>query len=171
MSVNGLSAGNKIYFNEGGKSPSLIGSIDIKDSTQVNRVLEWAEARIVTAPIENAVIITTTGDIYHCTGGLNSIDSILELGEKLKSAIVTHNHPVGSDNEHTFSTDDRTLFDVFKLSRLRGVDEKFIYEFNRNSTQVEDESTAFLYPEGCAAHLRNIQVARFSKYSYRRWLR
>lgn len=167
----GLAAGNKIYFNEGGKSPYLIGAIDAKEPVVIKQVLEWAESSIVTAPIENAIIITRTGDIYHCTGGLNTLDSIVELGDKLNGAIVTHNHPVGSVNEYTFSKSDRELFNNFNLARLRGVDEYFTYELNRDVTFLDSEEEIPLIMDGYSEHIRNIQLARFSKYGYRRWLR
>ena len=56
------------------------------------------------------------------------METIEELGEKLIGAIVTHNHPKGSDNEYSFSDADLRLFLEYKLGRLRGIDEKFIYE-------------------------------------------
>ena len=53
---------------------------------------------------------------------------------KLNGAQITHNHPPGAEeNEHTFSDEDFKLFMGFKLARLRGIDEKFIYELNRNA--------------------------------------
>ncbi len=166
----GLAAGKRIYFNEGGKSPYLLGNIDFKDAVAVKRVLEWAEARIVTAPVENAIIITQAGDIYHCTGGLNTLTTIEELGDKLKGAIVTHNHPVGSDNEYSFSFKDRMLFTDYKLTRLRGIDERFIYEMNRNPADLDDE-TAAVADETFLAHFINIKHAKSFGYGYRRWLR
>ena len=166
-----MAAGNKIYFNEDSKSPYLIGAIDAKDPNAIKQVLDWAESNIVTAPIENAIIITRVGNIYHCTGGLNTLDSIVELGDKLNGAIVTHNHPVGSVNEYTFSKSDRELFNNFNLARLRGVDEYFTYELNRDVTFLDSEEEIPLIMDGYSEHIRNIQLARFSKYGYRRWLR
>lgn len=114
--------------------------------------------------------ITRSGEIYHCTGGLNTLGKIVELGEKLRGAIVTHNHPRGSVNEYTFSSLDRNLFASFELARLRGVDEYFIYEFNRDATFLDSEEEIPEIMEGYSAHRRNIQLARFLKYGYRRWL-
>ncbi len=171
-----MAAGKRIYFNEGGKSPYLLGNIDFKDAVAVKRVLEWAEARIVTAPIENAVIITTTGEIYHCTGGLNSLDTITELGDKLRWAIVTHNHPVGSVNEYSFSNDDWFLFRDYGLKILRGVDERFVYEFNRNpaNSDVDNFSREELFrdAEGLLwRHIKVIELAKENNIGYRRWHR
>ena len=102
----GLAAGNAIYFEGGGISPYKIGAIDFNDAMQVKRVLDWTEQRIAIAPVENGIILTRTGEIYHCTGGLNTLTNIEDLGEKLNGSIVTHNHPVGSDNEYSFSDAD-----------------------------------------------------------------
>ena len=52
-------------------------------------------------------------------------------------AYVTHNHPVGSVNDYTFSELDENLFVKFKLVLLRGIDERFIYELNRNTVDNE----------------------------------
>ena len=172
----GLAAGNEIYFNEGGKSPYKIGEIDFKDAAQVKRVLEWSEAQIVTAPVENAIIITAAGEIYHCTGDLNTLDSIVELGEKLNGAIVTHNHPIGSANEYSFSDGDIKLFQWFKLARLRGIDELFIYELNRNPINLNTNNFSYEEllsdPEGLLwRHINVMEFARENKLTYRRWQR
>lgn len=143
---------------------------------QVKQVLDWMETRIVTAPVENAVIITRTGDIYHCTGSLNSLDTIVELGEKLYGAIVTHNHPKDSDNEYSFSESDWYIFRDFKLALLHGIDEKFLYEFNRNVSDLDRNN--FTYEdlmsdkEGVwVRHINVIKLAIENKIGYRRWLR
>ena len=135
----GLAAGDRtIDFAEGGKSPYLIGNIDVGNANQVKQALDWFESVAVNAPVENSLIITATGDVYHCSGGLNTLDTIVELGEKLHGAIVTHNHPYDSVNEYSFSDDDKDLFINFQLAILRGVDEFFIYEFNRNPDDKEE---------------------------------
>ena len=135
----GLAAGDRtIDFAEGGKSPYLIGNIDVKNANQVKQALDWFESVAVNAPVENSLIITVTGDVYHCSGGSDTLDTILELGEKLYGAIVTHNHPCDSANEYSFSEDDKNLFINFRLAILRGVDEFFIYEFNRNPNDKEE---------------------------------
>ena len=168
----GLSAGERtIDFGGGGKSPYKIGEIDFKNAAQVKQVLDWCEARMVNAPIENAIIITAEGEIYHCTGGLNDLDTIVELGEKLYGAIVTHNHPVGSVNEYSFSELDRALFVEYNLVCLRGIDEKFIYELNRDPKFLDNEDEIPEIMEGYSVHRLNIRLARFFKYGYRRWSR
>ena len=172
--TRGLAAGNTIRFDESGKSPYKIGAIDFKDAAQVKQVLDWAEARIVTAPVENAIIITQAGEVYHCTGGLNSLDSIVELGRELEGAIVTHNHPVESVNEYSFSNDDWLLFRNYGLKILRGVDERFVYEFNRNPNDLDTDTFSreelFGDTEGLLwRHIKVIELAKENNIGYRRW--
>lgn len=83
--------------------PRIDFEVDESEAAQIKQVIDWFEANAVTAPVENALIITTSGEIYHCTGKLNTLDPIVELGDKLRGATVTHNHPVGSVNEYSFS--------------------------------------------------------------------
>ena len=164
----GLAAGSKtISFNIVGKSPEKIGEIDVKDKSVIKHVLDWAEASIVAAPIENAIVITAVGGIYHCTGNLETIESIVELGDKLNGAIVTHNHPIGSSNEYSFSDADWNLFRDYNLFRLRGVDEKFVYELNRNADDI-DVAEIFA-SEYNYKHWDNVRKAKKSGFGYRRW--
>lgn len=172
----GLAAGNSINLEVGGISPYLISKINPKDTAQVKQVLEWFEATAVPAPVENAIIITTAGEIYHCTGGLNSLDTILELGDKLNGSTVTHNHPVGSANEYSFSDSDLKLFRDFKLDRLRGFDERFVYELNRNASDLDtndfSDEELFGNTEGLLwRHSQVIDIAKKNKFGYRRWLK
>ena len=172
----GLAAGNSISLEVGGKSPYLISKINPKDTAQVKQVLDWFENSAVTAPVENAIIITTAGEIFHCTGGLNSLDPIVELGNKLRGSIVTHNHPVGSVNEYSFSDLDLKLFKDYELAVLRGVDERFIYELNRNPTDLDtnDFSNEELWNDTAGLlwrHLKVMEFAQENKFGYRRWLK
>ena len=101
--------------------------------------MERYEAQIVKAPAEHAIIITKSGEVYHCAGDVHGIPLkyFEQIREKLIGAHVTHNHPLVAENEHTFSDDDFRLFTGFKLARLRGVDSKFLYELNKNSLDNE----------------------------------
>ena len=68
------------------------------------------EKVIANEPIENAIVITKDGEIFRCFGNLNAVYPNVDLGKRLYGADVTHNHPIGSDNEYTFSEDDVDLF-------------------------------------------------------------
>ena len=165
----GLAAGNIDSLTTEGSPPKLIGKLENMTPALIQKTLEHYEKQIVNAPIENAIIITRAGDIYHCTGGLNSLETIEELGEKLYGAYVTHNHPVGSDNEYSFSELDWYLFGEFKLGILHGIDEKFIYELNRNPNDLDTvEIVAGKYDY---KHWDNTRKAKNYGYGYRRWER
>ncbi len=154
----GLAAGNVNLTVTQGTPPKLIGKLENVTPAAIQKTLEYYEAKIVNAPIENGIIITTTGEIYHCTGDLNTLPTIVELGEKLRGAYVTHNHPVGSVNEYSFSEDDRSLFNKFELNRLRGIDERFVYELNRNPDDLDSEDIIPEFLEGYSVHRLNIRT-------------
>ena len=134
--ARGLAAGNIDTTTTEGSPPKLIERIEFTPSA-IQKTLERYEAQIVDAPIENGIVITKTGEVYHCTGDLNTLDSIVALGEKLEGSYITHNHPLGSVNEYTFGGDDERFFVKYKPAILRGVDEKFLYELNRNADDNE----------------------------------
>ena len=172
VATRGLAAGNhSIDFAEGGKSPRLIGNIDPKDVALVKQALNWFESIAVNAPVENAMIITTTGDVYHCSGDLNTLQTIEDLGEKLHGAIVTHNHPRDSVNDYSFSNADKNLFIDFELVRLRGIDEKFVYEFNRNAEDIDDIVPLEKANKFSSRHGVVVALAKELRIGYRRWAR
>ena len=133
----GLAAGNIDITTTQGNAPHLIERIKFEPAV-IQRTLEKYEAQIVKAPVEHAIIITKTGEIYHCNGDVHGIP--LRYFEKLDlaEAHVTHNHPPNAlENENTFSDDDYDNFKNFKMARLHGIDEKFLYELNRNAKDNE----------------------------------
>ena len=147
-----------------------MGSIASKEL--IRPTLEFFENQIVTREVENAIIITAENEIYHCVGNKNNIDSIEELGDKLKGACVTHNHPVGSVSEHSFSGLDWSFFERYNLKILRGIEEKFIYELNRNKA---DSNLSDLILDGDldlhGGHNTILIKALNAGYGYRRWRR
>ena len=169
----GLAAGNIDTTTTEGSPPKLIGKLESVTEATIKKTLEHYEKQIVTAPIEHAVIVTAAGEIYHCTGDLNTLTTIEDLGEKLYGSYVTHNHPVGSDNDYSFSAKDRMLFEKYKLARLRGIDEKFVYELNLDPDFLDNEDDIVVGDEETFSnsHLMNIKLARFLKLGYRRWRR
>ena len=88
--------------------------------------------------------------VYHSTE---------ELGEKLRGASVTHNHPKDSDNEYSFSGSDIELFEKYELEVLRGVDEMFTYELNRNPEDIDELMSIFDIDEFSARHNMVIEEA------------
>ena len=159
-------------LNVENKSPALIGKIDVKNS---DAVIKYAENRIVNAKIENAVIITKNGEVYHCTGELNGLDPITKLGSKLNGATITHNHPKNSVSDGTFSDDDLKLFKNYKLNKLRGIDERYCYELNRNAKDIElynasfDKIAEMNVKQNKSYHAAITLKALIEGFGYRRW--
>ena len=90
--------------------------------------------------------------------------------EKSCAEQLSHTIP-RSANEYSFSELDRALFVKYNLARLRGIDEFFTYELNRDPKFLDDEDEIPKIMEGYSVHRLNIRLARFSKYGYRRWSR
>ena len=44
--------------------------------------------------IENAIVITKDGEVWHCFGIANRVFPDDDLGDKLYGAYVTHSHPI-----------------------------------------------------------------------------
>ena len=166
----GLGAGNKISFSADNVPPHILGKITPEFA---KATLEYFEPYIAETSVENAIIVTAKGEVYHCAGDLNGIPMKYfdELGEKLNGAEMAHNHPIGSDNEYTFSNDDISLFERFKLARLRGIDEKFVYELNRNAEDIELPISIFDIGDFDGRHAQVIEKAMSCDFGYRRWAR
>ena len=107
----GLAAGNIDSMTTEGTPPRIIERIEFTPQV-IHKTLERYETQIVKAPVEHAVIITVTGEVYHCNGDVHGIpfDYFVRLGNKLNGAQITHNHPPGAEeNEHTFSDEELTF--------------------------------------------------------------
>lgn len=153
-------------------SPIKLGEVDFLDKNMVLSKLVEYEKTIFDSPIENAIVITKEGNIYQCFGDLNGVYPNIDLGESLSGAVVTHNHPIGSVNEYSFSDNDIDLFIDNKLEMLRGIDERYIYELTRNPEQVDDHITLeeLMETDGdFARHEDVIDIAKKHKIGYRRW--
>ena len=134
----------------------------------VKTILYKYEQEIANSSIENAIVITREGELYHCYGTLNGVWPDIDLGEKLRGADMTHNHPKGSRNEWTFSQADRLLFYQWELNILRGVDELFEYEFNRNSEDVDEPLLITEFDDYSSQHQKIIDDAHSFGMGYRR---
>lgn len=105
---------------------------------------------------------------------MNGVYPDADLGDELKGTVVSHNHPVGSDNEYSFSKLDIQLFLNNELAVLRGIDEKYIYELTRNSEEIDEPLSLFELMElngEYGRHEKVIDTARKMKIGYRRWKR
>ncbi|HIQ91009.1 MAG TPA: hypothetical protein IAB27_05245 [Candidatus Coprosoma intestinipullorum] len=127
------------------------------------------EKSIVNEEIENMYVIQPNGNVYHFVGTEGNVNA---KDIDLTDAIVTHNHPK-SQTRFSLSSLDMNMFNEEKISRLRGIDYKYIYEFNRNKNfkmsmptmeeleQIENKDEAF--------HLDNIKSSYQYDFGYKRW--
>ena len=176
----GLAAGNIDIVTTQGSPPKLIDTLKDMTPATIKKTLEYYEAQIVAAPIEHAVIITAAGEVYHCNGDVHGIpfEYFVHLSNKLEGAYVTHNHPPNAlENDNTFSTDDMNRYLEFKMAILRGIDEKFVYELNRNSDDLDFKGIDFsdlikLQQEKVKDSHRYIGLlAKINGIGYKRWNR
>ena len=176
--LRGLSAGNIDIKTTEGSPPKVIERIKIEPAV-IQKTLENYEAQIVKAPVEHAIIITRTGEVYHCNGDVHGIplDYFEQLGSRLEGAHVTHNHPPNAkENDHTFSNDDFGNFEFFKMARLRGVDAKYFYELNRQPVETVFEPTIEELVKWSEGEIKDSNrlielLAKINGYGYERWLR
>lgn len=161
----GLSAGqtndNRIPEHE---PPVLVR--ELVDGEDRREVLLGYESQIADEPVENAVVITKDGRIYQCFGTLNGVYPGYDLGEELNGADVTHNHPIGSRNDYTFSSSDVSLFATYNLNSLRGIDERYVYELNHNPATLDNPTPFLELDEYSAQHEDMIDTAERRGYGY-----
>ena len=167
----GLSAGENAGIVPDHPGPELLESLDFSDEKLVQSKLAEYEAQIVSQPTENAIVITKAGKVYRCTGDLNGVYPDADLGEQLIGAVMTHNHPAGSTNEYSFSSADLSLYMDYKLKCLRGVDEHFIYEFTRDTSELDEHISLFDMTDFDSRHEQVIDMAKRYRIGYRRWKR
>ncbi|WP_130861443.1 minor capsid protein [Bacilliculturomica massiliensis] len=167
----------KQYVSEGGLGagggaitsiapPKFVERIDRDNTALVESKLREYEALIRDSNEEHAYVILKNGKVYHFVGDKNGVNP-LALGEVLNGSIMTHNHPAGSNNEYSFSNQDIGLFRDCKLAKLRGIDEKYIYELSRESKSVEPSArSVFEIAEGDGRHEKVKQIAKDIKVGY-----
>ena len=171
--IGGLSAGiadgeEKDTYHD---APQYLGSLESVTDDMVQSSLEKYESEIVSSAIENAIVITQSGLIWHCFGNHNTVFPDIDLGNELKGASVTHNHPIGSVNEYSFSNSDINLFMENNLKVLRGIDEYYVYELTRNMQELDEHIPLFELTEYDTRHEIVIEMARKLGIGYRRWRR
>ena len=141
--------------------------IDITDAKMIDKTLKYYENQIKDSKIENAIVITSKGKVYQCFGNKTNVWPDNDLGEELLNAYVTHNH-IKEETYFSFSSNDINLFEKYNLARLRGIDYKYIYEFNRNKKNVLDAPTIGSDEFGLE-HIKSIMYAVEKDIYYMRW--
>lgn len=162
----GLAASGTNDMVEPHEPPEFIRKV--LDTEDRQKILSDYEQQIVDSPIENAIVITKDGKLYHCRGTLNGVYPDVDLGEELRGADMTHNHPIGSTNEYSFSPADIKLFYDWELHSLRGVDELFEYVLDRNAQNIDDHLSIFEFDDYSSRHEEVIGRAEKYGYGYRR---
>lgn len=164
----GLAADNSGRDDTGPGQAELVKTVDFSDKKQVQLTLESYEKEIVKQDFETAVIVTNFGEVYRVDGTAGRVHPEV-LGEKLRGAHVTHNHPI-SETEFSFSDDDLTFFDTYQLQVLRGIDVKYIYELNRSGKLDELRDVAIKeMTEEEYRHRIVHHKAKLKGYGYKRW--
>lgn len=80
--------------------------------------------------------------MYECYGTAQSVYPDTDLGDRIKGAIISHNHPI-EYTEYSFSGLDCSLFEEYELQILRGIDEKYEYELTRIHNEIEELKSVF----------------------------
>lgn len=153
------------------KQPKVLEKVDFSNRDMVLSKLAGYEMAIADSPIENAIVATKDGQIIQCYGDLDDVYPNIDLKDRLIGAMMTHNHPVGSVNEYSFSSADINLFMDNKLEVLRGIDEKYVYELNRNPADRDIHLPMFEIDEYGARHDCVISMAERLGIGYRRYKR
>lgn len=149
------------------EEPKFIGKINIDNESEIKKEIEKFEREAVSKEIETACVITKQGEVYYCYGTENRVFPDLDLNEKVRGAIISHNHPM-SETGYTFSNVDLRLFMNYELKVLRGCDELYTYEFTRNANEI-DETLEDWYTEENYQHCEIIEKAKERNIGYRRW--
>lgn len=165
--TNGLRAkigGNGVPEHE---EPKFIKTINYKDKKSVIKEIEKFEEKSKYEKIETALVITKDGEVYKCYGVKNGVFPDYDLKDKIKGATISHNHPI-DETLYTFSKPDLMMFKDFDLDVLRGCDEKYTYEFTKNSVIIDDIHDDWMNVENFE-HNNIIGLAKKYNIGYRRW--
>ena len=165
---NGLSS-KKIIGESAHKAPKIIDDIDISNINVLKLKIKEYGKIIKDEPIENAIVILKNGTVKRCYGSLNGVWPNADLGDELKGGIVIHNHPIGSDNEYSFSNMDINLFVDYELEMLQGIDERYIYQMSRSDLTVDEAIPLIKFTEyDSRSETVRGRMIRMG-YGYRRW--
>lgn len=151
------------------KAPEIISHVDFDDDEAVLSLVRKFEKDAIHESIETACIVTRDGTVYKCYGVEDRCFVDSDLGDLLNGSKGTHNHPI-AHTRYSFSGDDRELFSNYQMAWLRGVDEKYTYEFRRNSEDVDEHLSIFdIDPTLDGEHENCITKAEQFGFGYHRW--
>lgn len=160
---------DKQNTKENHPKPKLLEQLEDLSENNIENILKNYEEQIKNDKIENAIVITRERKVYQCFGNDNNVWPDIDLGNEIEGALITRNHPKTKTN-YSFSDADVKLFEKYKLSKLRGIDEKYTYELDKNkSPSLKNPSFDDNLEDITLEHLRLIQYAIDNNISYRRW--
>ena len=167
LKKGGLGSGSGNGIIKPHDPPVYLKTISINDEEQIATEIEAFEKLAIDSPIETALVILQNGDVYKCYGVIDGVYPDADFGDKLKGAIVSHNHPA-STTEYSFSDSDRLLFYDYKLRLLRGKDHMFTYQIDYDTSNID------IVPENALdyvniRHSMMIRDAHKFNFGYRRW--
>lgn len=109
--------------------------IDVSDKKVVKYKIDEYEKIIVNKSVENAYVISSSGEVFNFIGNNYSIEIPEWLN--LANSVITHNHPIRETN-YSLSEDDIRLFLSKNVKLLRGIDDKYIYYVKRTKDTITD---------------------------------
>lgn len=164
----GLNSNDNITLENHSK-PKLLTTLDDLSEKNIEKVLKNYEKKLKDDKIENAIVITKEGNVYQCFGNKTNVWPDVDLGDEIIGSSITHNHPKTETN-YSFSLADIDLFDKYKLSKLRGVDDKYIYELDRNGKPTLTQPTLNdIIEDNSIYHVQAIDYSIKNNISYKRW--
>lgn len=164
----GLAASGEVG-KETHKPPILLEKLErVEYNTAVEKLKQY-EPEIADLNVENAIVVTQDGEVWQCFGTKQMVYPNEDLGEKLRGAYVTHNHPYDY-TDYSFSDKDFELFDEFGLEVLRGVDDRYEYQLNRVDLQVDEllGDDIIWASDDLFRHQKAVKTAMLHKIGYRR---
>ena len=166
--TKGLSSSNRITLSNH-KKPKILENLSKVNSTIIDKTLKKYENIIKDDKIENAIVITKEGKVYQCFGNETNVWPDVDLGNEIIGSSITHNHPK-AETSYSFSPADINLFDKYNLGKLRGVDDKYIYELDRNGNPTLTRPTLDdVIEDNSIYHIQAIDYSIKNNVSYMRW--
>lgn len=151
------------------KPPVLLENLEEISDFNINRMLKKYENIIKDDKIENAIVITKEGKVYQCFGNETNVWPDIDLGDEIIGSSITHNHPKAETN-YSFSPADINLFNKYNLSKLRGIDDKYVYELDRNGKPTLTQPTLNdIIEDNSIYHIQAIDYSIKNNISYKRW--
>lgn len=162
----GLGTGENTIVKDHAK-PEYIKTIDIKNKKAVEKELLDFENESIHEKIETACVITNDGKVYRCFGVEDGVFPDYDLGEEIRGAYISHNHPE-SKTEYSFGKSDFELFCQYELEELRGFDVKYSYKFDRHNKKRDARKDLFDMTDEDWQHDESIKRAEMIDVGYTR---